>query len=161
MQKPINPSTSRTAPATIIQSSGYSIAESKLIRSTLLLRASQRPEQHRLSTIAIRAAGSRSAGFPLVAKLVKRNFENTQSTRTAVTARLSFSAMIVTVFPASAISRSCFSSSGSHGRLASFLAQDHFATRNPYPSRSRLTAATTSRRSSRHSSMVMVVSGFR
>jgi hypothetical protein len=32
MQKPINPSISRTAPATIIQS-GYSIAESKLIRA--------------------------------------------------------------------------------------------------------------------------------
>jgi len=29
--------------------------------------------------------------------------------------------MIVMVFPASAISRSCFSSSGSHGRLAYFL----------------------------------------
>ena len=38
MQKPINPTTSRTAPATIIQS-GYSIAESMLIRGTLLLGA--------------------------------------------------------------------------------------------------------------------------
>ncbi len=41
--------------------------------------------------------------------------------RTAVTVRLSLSAIIVMVFPASAISRSCFSSSGSHGRLAFFL----------------------------------------
>ncbi len=35
MQKPINPTTSRAAPATIIQS-GYSIAESMLIRAPYL-----------------------------------------------------------------------------------------------------------------------------
>ena len=40
--------------------------------------------------------------------------------RTAKTVRLSFSAMIVTLFPASTISRNCLSSSGSHGRLAFF-----------------------------------------
>jgi hypothetical protein len=33
--------------------------------------------------------------------------------------------MIVMVFPASTISRSCFSSSGSHGRLPYFMGQDH------------------------------------
>jgi hypothetical protein len=37
--------------------------------------------------------------------------------RTAVTVRLSLSAIIVMFFPASAISRSCPSSSGFHGRL--------------------------------------------
>src|SRR5258708_7580771 len=41
--------------------------------------------------------------------------------RTAVTVRLSLSDIIVMVFPASTISRSCFSSSGSHGRLRYFL----------------------------------------
>jgi hypothetical protein len=41
--------------------------------------------------------------------------------RTAVTVRLSLSDIIVMVFPASTISRSCFSSSGCHGRLGYFL----------------------------------------
>ena len=41
--------------------------------------------------------------------------------RTAVTVRLSLSAIIVIVFPASTISRRCLSSSGSHGRLPYFL----------------------------------------
>src|SRR5258706_15019010 len=41
--------------------------------------------------------------------------------RTAVTVRLSVSDMIVMVFPASTISRSCLSSSDSHGRLPYFL----------------------------------------
>jgi hypothetical protein len=69
--KPINPSTGRTAPATIIQS-GYSIAESRLIRAPYFCEsASQRSSRaYRgrsravcLNTIAIRPAGSRSAGF--------------------------------------------------------------------------------------------------
>ena len=38
-----------------------------------------------------------------------------------MTVRLSLSDIIVMVFPASTISRSCFSSSGCHGRLGYFL----------------------------------------
>src|SRR6266404_9881707 len=42
MQKPINPSTSRTAPATIIQS-GYSIAESMLIGAPYFFVSASQP----------------------------------------------------------------------------------------------------------------------
>jgi hypothetical protein len=56
MQKPINPSTSRTAPATIIQS-GYSIAESMLIRAPYFFAFSSN------STSRQSPAGSRPAGF--------------------------------------------------------------------------------------------------
>src|SRR6266550_6782998 len=45
--------------------------------------------------------------------------------RTAVTVRLSLSDMAVMVFPASTISRSWLSSSGSHGRLPYFMGRIH------------------------------------